>query len=711
MNAGEAMSQHSMSPHSMPAIYTEHEFCRVFSTPVDTASVRELTDEQLRDLLDRLHFDTVAQQPRPGTSWLQWTKDRMAPYRPDDTDSIYGCYVAHKTAIKNMMSVFQKRGLVDYMDERAKPTLTRFESLLNAVHHMYRAHMNMRRMVTKGDGVASLVARLPHKEASLGQLSSVWRNTETMTAYQTTILHVLSALKQAGMRRMGPDCYHEFMFEGKRTCYWRRECTIREFIYRCIDKETCWNEWCVLTSMKNVAESIEKYLTSCVDVEFQSLHPDRTIFAFRNGVYKARENQFLTYDAIRVQERDPPVAVQFIDGDFIAEDATCDDWSDIATPAFDSIFTYQGYDAECIEWALALLGRMLYEVSDLDNWQIGLFFKGVAGSGKSTIINFMRLLYPPHRVGAMSSNGEDKFGLSALYDKLMYVCAEVKEDFTLNQADWQSMISGEDVSIAIKHKVAIAKKWTVPGILCGNELPRWVDAAGSIVRRLVLYDFHQKVIGGDPDLGNKIKALLPSLLCKMNRAYHDKVRVHGKSDIWKPGVLPQKLADVHSNLKSSVVELLAFIEDSGAVRLEPGARMTMKEFERLYRTWRKKENKTTKVTWNRTYYSTTFDDKGIIVDNQATIGSDVATHSGIYLVGVTASGGGSGGGGGSSGGGGGGGGGGDSSENEDLSDCESINGDRGAKRPSDNNDVPQPPRRRARGTGAISWASMKVNVG
>ena len=37
------------------------------------------------------------------------------------------------------------------------------------------------------------------------------------------------------------------------------------------------------------------------------------------------------------------------------------------------------------------------------------------------------------------------------------------------------MVSGEDVSIAVKHEKAKSIQWTTPGVMAGNEMPGWRD--------------------------------------------------------------------------------------------------------------------------------------------------------------------------------------------------------------------------------------------
>ena len=63
------------------------------------------------------------------------------------------------------------------------------------------------------------------------------------------------------------------------------------------------------------------------------------------------------------------------------------DWYNIPTPNFQKILDYQEFSEDVCRWMYILAGRMLFEVNELDTWQIMGFLKGRAKSGKSTIIN------------------------------------------------------------------------------------------------------------------------------------------------------------------------------------------------------------------------------------------------------------------------------------------------------------------------------------
>ena len=126
----------------------------------------------------------------------------------------------------------------------------------------------------------------------------------------------------------------------------------------------------------------------------------------------------------------------------------------------------------------------------MDGWQVIPFLKGVAMSGKSTIITkVFKKFYDSEDVRTLSNNIERKFGLSSIYDGFMFIAPEVKGDMCLEQAEFQSLVSGEDVSLARKYEKAKSIEWKTPGILAGNEIPNWKDNSGSVLRRILAWNF------------------------------------------------------------------------------------------------------------------------------------------------------------------------------------------------------------------------------
>ena len=67
--------------------------------------------------------------------------------------------------------------------------------------------------------------------------------------------------------------------------------------------------------------------------------------------------------------------------------------------------------------------------------QVIPYLKGIAGAGKSTIINDIAgRFYEQIDVGSISNNVERQFGISSFCDKSVWVAPEIKSDFRIDQA-------------------------------------------------------------------------------------------------------------------------------------------------------------------------------------------------------------------------------------------------------------------------------------
>lgn len=154
------------------------------------------------------------------------------------------------------------------------------------------------------------------------------------------------------------------------------------------------------------------------------------------------------------------------------------------------------------------------------------------GHNSTILTKVVKLIYESCDVGVLSNNIEKKFGLSALSEKFMFVGPEIKGNLSLEQSEFQSLISGEDIQIAEKHKLAKSVVWKVPGFMAGNEVPSYTDNAGSVSRRLLVFKFDKKVQKGDTRLGKKLLKELPYIMQACNKAYHEAVNNLGETDIW-----------------------------------------------------------------------------------------------------------------------------------------------------------------------------------
>jgi hypothetical protein len=399
--------------------------------------------------------------------------------------------------------------------------------------------------------------------------------SDTNNEYQDLLLHLLDVCHEYKYRKVGSHIYEPILLNGRNTYSWRRVCTIMEFIHRETNKELNLDYFLMLTSARSNAKALEEHLTTCEDVQFPYLVKNRKFWSFQNGLYSGEDDVFYTFEEAPRHVPTSVVSSKFFEYD-LPEGIAGMNWQDIRTPLVDGILTYQGYTQEEITWFYCFVGRCIYEVGERDGWQILPYLLGLAGTGKSTIIyGVVAKMYDAADVGIMSNNTEKQFGLSALYDKLLFVAGEVKNTMKLEQSEFQALVSGEGMSIAKKHVTAFPIRWNVPGWMAGNELPGFADAAGSIQRRIAIFRFERKVVSTDAQLEEKLEEELPNILVKANKVYRQLSEEHGSVNVWD--VLPEKFLIQRDRSIQSISLIDAFMGQPN-VCLGPDEVITKREF-------------------------------------------------------------------------------------------------------------------------------------
>lgn len=397
-----------------------------------------------------------------------------------------------------------------------------------------------------------------------------WIDQTKSTPLQKVLLHLLDMAMEKRYRKFDGMVYEPIVVNGHETHAWRTVCDIKQFVFASTRKELYFEQWSNLTSAGS--KSVVEHLTHCEDYQFQFLKKDRTVFSFRNGLYLASEDRFHAYGSGGLS--DTVVAAKFFDFEF--EEHQGADWWDIPTPHMDVIMNFQEWSKEVQRWMYVVLGRLLYPVGDRDGWQIVPFMHGRASAGKSTIaLKVAKLFYEPGDIGIVSNNMEKQFGISAFSDKLLVIGPEIGQGWRMEQLEFQSMASGESVSVAAKFKTAQSVEWTVPILLAGNEVPPFADNGGSIQRRFLVFGFEKAVTNGDMKLGDKLARELPALLLKCNRAYLEAAARWGTKNVWT--VLPTYFHNTRAEMAQAVNSIEAFLACNDVV-LEATAFTKYREF-------------------------------------------------------------------------------------------------------------------------------------
>lgn len=397
-------------------------------------------------------------------------------------------------------------------------------------------------------------------------LSVKVRNVQEYLPFEMLIRYTLEYISKLGYRRYHEDVYQKIVNEnGDSTNAWKRVMEIKELVHRLVDKDENEDIWRILYNNGNYNKLIS-YLTDCYEYEFPDLEKDRTVFSFKNGVYLAREDKFYTFGQNKLS--DEIIACKYFDREF--EDLTKLSWNEIETPSFESILEFQLSDneeyKEILRTAYILIGRMLYNTREFDDWQVIPFFKGFAQTGKSTILKeIMKAFYEPSDVGILSNDCAENFPVENLYNKFIYIAPDINEQFKLSQMLFQSMVSGEDVSVSRKHKTPLDMEWKPQGALAGNELFGYKDNGNSIGRRIILFEFEKALTAEQlkKDLTSELKQELPRILVKCNKAYREAVKEWGRQNIWAN--IPKYFVKNRDYLLEQTNTLLQFLKSERVV--------------------------------------------------------------------------------------------------------------------------------------------------
>ena len=461
-------------------------------------------------------------------------------------------------------------GTIDY-DGNEYALGLRVERLVEHYNDAYETLLYHARVLSRINEPMQVPPRLD-ADGSTHRYSTMDESDEKKSSWQDLILYLLGELKHRRYKRYREQCFREIKTSsGKSTRAWEPVCDISKFVYSTTQKEDKYDMWKHLTNKGSTVRDTVSFLCTTMDVQFPDIEKNRTVWSFQNGIFigKYLENEkyvsrFIEYDSDEYDRLDPTiVACKYFDMHF--DNTPVNDWYDIPTPHMQSIMDYQRFPEDVCRWLYVFCGRLCYDVNDLDGWQVIPFLKGIAGTGKSTIIKVCKKFYDPDDVKTLSNNIEKKFGLDSIHDGFMFISPEIKGDMALEQAEFQSLVSGEDMSIARKNLKAKSLTWKVPGILAGNEMPGWKDNSGSILRRILVWAFPRQVEDSktDPQLENKLEAEVPMILHKCVRAYLEYSNKHKSQDIWN--VVPAYFKGIRNQVAMVTSVLQNFLSSEKVV--------------------------------------------------------------------------------------------------------------------------------------------------
>lgn len=454
--------------------------------------------------------------------------------------------------------------------------------------------------------------------------------------FHRLFVFLLKQFAKKNYRRTGGDVYVQQLNSKKQfaTC-WKRECTIREAIYKCIEPRYMYIEaWrCAFKSGGRNITNAAQQLQESESPEFKRIYKNRKRLAFDDYIYFVDEDAVLEHGHPDI----PPGLTcakffhcKFDNNLYEQQMGDTDDWRKIETPAAEAIMDSQKFDSAVKAWMYILMGRMFHDVNTQDQWQIQKFLKGIAGTGKSTLLRNQEYTYDACDLGIMSNTIEKNFPLEALLDCFIYLALDISNDFNLDQTLWQSMVSGEEVAVNRKNKLRITVQWVHPGAMAGNNMPPWKDNAGSVSRRIVHFDFAIVVSGGNPYLPELLKKQFAPWIKKISLAYNDvghRVRFYPIHEL-----LPHYFKKTRRKIQTASHPLENFME-SQVLDFGEGLYVPMTIFQDEFFKYCRTHNLLMPRGMNEDYYNSIFQGRNIkVVDDTRIYEGD--TMEGKFLVNI-----------------------------------------------------------------------------
>jgi hypothetical protein len=470
---------------------------------------------------------------------------------------------------------------------------------------------------------------------------------------QLVIQFILEWTNKWNLRHREDIVYQQILVNGKKTRAWvpaknflgvEDVHTLDKLCAFICRKSRSAGMWKKFLSVSN--GSVYDKLETCIEPEFPVLKTTRAWIAFKDGLYSIYHDVFVYYDDTRVEFPKEMAVCAYHNINFakaylpVARIADApiprclpihNPLRDLPTPCFDMILETQQLCGHTRFWLMAMMGRCLHHANTFDNWQVVLYIKGRAGTGKSTIVSLLQSIYEMKDIANISNNTEGTFGLMSLPNKLMWVAPEVKVDFNMDQAQFQSLVSHEVLSIPRKGLKPYEGLIMCHGAMAGNTLPsRWLDNAGSIRRRLFVINFSKTVKSTKNNLLVTMKTVeLPAIIRKIVWCYRTATAMVGDRDIWSSGCLSQHIVDENEKLYAATNPLRKFLYEK-IVDIKVGHWCPLTEFTTALKVYNQRNN-LTQSPWSEDYYSAVFADTGLRVREAEYIWGTDASRKGLVV--------------------------------------------------------------------------------
>lgn len=315
--------------------------------------------------------------------------------------------------------------------------------------------------------------------------------------------------------------------------------------------------------------------TSVSHFGFKQFKYNRNIVAFSNGFLNVLQWTFTPYNDGYPENT---YAKAFFNTEFKPQYLN-EPWKNIPTPTYDTIWKTQIKDEDALLVAYGLLGQLHFPMDD-NNFQVAPYIKGTPNSGKSTVVDPIRSMFPNKKIGNFDHK-QKVFGMASLIGKFVCIDNDTPHDMvtSIGKTEFQKLISGEHNVVPIKNALSWEGVLDCHTLMCSNYMQD-VKEAGEIQRRLAVFLF-SPVEGKNSSYPNLIKKEIPYIFIKTILAYREmKIKYQNiPFDEWGIDYFVSQKEEALFNNNP----IYKFIDENNGFKIRDGSKTRWSDFETAFK--------------------------------------------------------------------------------------------------------------------------------
>lgn len=167
------------------------------------------------------------------------------------------------------------------------------------------------------------------------------------------------------------------------------------------------------------------------------------------------------------------------------------------------LFSVWGEDKDYSEKCDALQEALAATLMGTANKYVRVFLlQGVGGSGKSQLLDIVRMLLPDDAYTAIPPESwGDRFSTSPMVGKLLNVAGELSENKAINGKRFKEITGGDPIFVENKGKDGFHSSISAAHWFASNHMPKSTDKSSGFLRRWLIFPFTRPVPNSQKEIG------------------------------------------------------------------------------------------------------------------------------------------------------------------------------------------------------------------